>query len=511
MKDLPIGRHDFRALREADLLYVDKTPVICRLMGGGMRWFLSRPRRFGKSLLVTTLRELFLGNRELFKGLWIEDQIEWKAYPVVSLLFDKISSRETEMAELLSDQLQEVAEQYGFSLQSTGIKRRTSELIQKLAGDTGVAILIDEYDKPILDVVADDPALAQKRREVLKEFFETLKSEDRHIHFIFIAGVSRFSRMSVFSGMNNLLDITLDEQFATICGYTQAELESNFADAFPAVAKRHQWTEAYLLQQVKEWYNGYQWRGEAVYNPWSVLNMAHNGRISNYWFASGHPEFLMRTLKKGLRFQLARIRVPAISLDNFELENMDYRSLLFQTGYLTVVEEDINTQTFTLGYPNREVEESLLQYMLADYSQIQQADSGLTALQLRDALMAGDLQKSMAIINGLFAHIPHEIFLNQYEAYFHSIIHICFTLLGFYVKSEPSTAKGRADAVVSLPGRVYIFEFKINGTAEEALAQIKNRDYAGAYQATGKQLVLVGVALSPEDKGITDWKTEYIA
>ncbi|MCO6491223.1 MAG: AAA family ATPase [Phaeodactylibacter sp.] len=360
MKNLPIGRHDFRALREANLLYVDKTPVIYRLLGGGMRWFLSRPRRFGKSLLVTTLRELFLGNREAFKGLWIEDKIEWKAYPVVTLLFDKISSRETGMAELLSDQLQEVAEQHGFSLQSDGIKRRTSELIRKLAGDTGAVILIDEYDKPILDAVADDLPLAQKRREILKEFFETLKSEDRHIHFIFITGVSKFSRMSVFSGMNNLLDITLDEQFATICGYTQAELESHFAASFPAIAQRHQWTEKELLGQVKEWYNGYHWRGEAVYNPWSVLNMAHNGRISNYWFASGHPEFLLRALKKGLHFQLGRVQAPAVSLDSFELENMDYRSLLFQTGYLTIVEEDIHTRTFTLGYPNREVEESLL-------------------------------------------------------------------------------------------------------------------------------------------------------
>lgn len=360
MKNLPIGRHDFRALREANLLYVDKTPVIYRLLGGGMRWFLSRPRRFGKSLLVTTLRELFLGNREAFKGLWIEDKIEWKAYPVVTLLFDKISSRETGMAELLSDQLQEVAEQHGFSLQSDGIKRRTSELIRKLAGDTGAVILIDEYDKPILDAVADDLPLAQKRREILKEFFETLKSEDRHIHFIFITGVSKFSRMSVFSGMNNLLDITLDEQFATICGYTQAELESHFAASFPAIAQRHQWTEKELLGQVKEWYNGYHWRGEAVYNPWSVLNMAHNGRISNYWFASGHPEFLLRALKKGLHFQLGRVRAPAVSLDSFELENMDYRSLLFQTGYLTIVEEDIHTRTFTLGYPNREAEESLL-------------------------------------------------------------------------------------------------------------------------------------------------------
>jgi len=244
-----------------------------------------------------------------------------------------------------------------------------------------------------------------------------------------------------------------------------------------------------------------------VYNPWSILNLVDKRQIKNYWFSSGHPEFLLRILKKGLFYQLTDLTVNEILLDSFELENIDYRALLFQTGYLTIGTADPVLHTYTLRYPNREIEESLLQYMLAAYSETRIGDTGLTALHLREALQTGDLDRVVAILNSLFASIPHQIFLPQYEAYFHSILHIAFTLLGFYVQSEPSTAAGRADAVVTLPDRVYIFEFKINGTAQEALAQIESRDYAGPYRASGKTVIPVGVGLDAEQKGISAWAT----
>jgi hypothetical protein len=506
MKPLPIGIQSFRKLREGDFLYVDKTEYIHRLLRGSGIYFLSRPRRFGKSLLLSTLKEVFQGNRALFRGLWIEDKIDWKPYPVMHLSFDKISSKSTGTALLLEEELDAVASGYGLKLIRTGIKGKTSELISKLAGDTGVVILIDEYDKPILDAVPDNIELAHSRREVLKEFFETLKSEDAHIRFLLITGISKFSRMSVFSGMNNLQDLTLHERYAAICGYTQEELEAYFAEAFPDIATQQQLPEPALLPELRQWYNGYNWGGDLrVYNPWSILNLVDKRQIKNYWFSSGHPEFLLKILKKGLFYQLTDLTVNEILLDSFELENIDYRALLFQTGYLTIGTADPVLHTYTLRYPNREIEESLLQYMLAAYSETRIGDTGLTALHLREALQTGDLNRVVAILNSLFASIPHQIFLPQYEAYFHSILHIAFTLLGFYVQSEPSTAAGRADAVVTLPDRVYIFEFKINGTAQEALAQIESRDYAGPYRASGKTVIPVGVGLSVEEKGISAW------
>lgn len=507
MKPLPIGIQSFRKLREGDFLYVDKTEYIYRLLRGSGIYFLSRPRRFGKSLLLSTLKEIFLGNRALFRGLWIEDKIDWKPYPVVYLSFDKISSQSVSTENLLLGQLDSVANSFGLVLRTVSIKEKTQELIQKLAlPGTRVVILIDEYDKPILDAIPDDIELAHSRREVLKEFFETLKSEDAHIHFLFITGISKFSRMSVFSGMNNLLDLTLHDRYAAICGYTQEELEAYFAEAFPGIAAQQQLPEPALLPELQQWYNGYNWGGDQrLYNPWSILNLVDKRQIKNYWFSSGHPEFLLKILKKGLFYRLSDLTVNEILLDSFELENIDYRALLFQTGYLTIGQADPLLRTYTLRYPNREIEESLLQYMLAAYSETRIGDTGLTALHLREALQAGDLDRVVAILNGLFASIPHQIFLPRYEAYFHSILHIAFTLLGFYVQSEPSTAAGRADVVVTLPDRIYIFEFKINGTAQEALAQIESRDYAAPHRASGKTVIPVGVGLSAEQKGISAW------
>lgn len=313
MKPLPIGIQSFRKLREGDFLYVDKTEYIYRLLRGSGIYFLSRPRRFGKSLLLSTLKEIFLGNRALFRDLWIEDKIDWKPYPVVHLSFDKISSKNTGIEMLLEEELDAVAKEYSLKLTRTGIKGKTAELIGRLAGDTRVVILIDEYDKPILDAIPDDIELAHSRREVLKEFFETLKSEDAHIHFLFITGISKFSRMSVFSGMNNLQDLTLHDRYAAICGYTQEELEAYFAEAFPGIAAQQQLPEPALLPELQQWYNGYNWGGDQrLYNPWSVLNLVDKRQIKNYWFSSGHPEFLLKILKKGLFYRLSDLTVNEI-------------------------------------------------------------------------------------------------------------------------------------------------------------------------------------------------------
>jgi hypothetical protein len=502
MKGLPIGRQDFKSIREEDLLYVDKTELIFRLIDTGRRYFFSRPRRFGKSLTVSTLETIFEGRRDLFKGLWIEDKIEWKKYPVLQFSFDRISSQSANTQDSLINQLHLHAKNNGITLKSENLKELTIELITKISVHEKVAILIDEYDKPILDAIPHDFTLAYQRRDLLKEFFETLKSEDANIHFIFVTGVSKFAKTTLFSGPNQLRDITLAPEFATLCGYTQAELEAYFSEAFPKIAVNQQLSNDELLPEIKKWYNGYNFCGDPVYTPWSILNMVAEGRIRNYWFNSGSPSFLLRYLKAGLYYKLANMNVSETVLESFDIEKIDYRALLFQGGYLTIASENVRDHTYILDYPNAEVEQSLSQFMLATFAETNISDAGMSALDIRDALLAGDLERFKIIINSLFASIPAPIFLKKHEAYYHAILHTTFTLLAFYAQSEVNTSFGRADAVVTLPNQIYVFEFKINGTAVDALNQIQNRDYAGKYAATGKKITLVGVGLSKSKKGI---------
>ncbi len=510
MKNLPIGRHDFASIRRADRLYVDKTEIICRMLVDGDRWFLSRPRRFGKSLTVTTLKAIFSGQKELFEGLWIEDKIEWESFPVLFFSFDMISSRELPARHLLLQQIDGMAASNDIVLEGDGMKERLRELIQNLSNTKQVVVLVDEYDKPILDAVPDQMDVAEDRRLLLKEFFETLKNLDAHLRFVFVTGVAKFAKTGMFSGANQLVDMTFNPDFATLCGYTQAELEHHFSETFPPIAERMQLAPEQVLAEIKKWYNGYAWRGESVYNPWSILNMAATNIIDNYWFTSGNPEFLIKILKRGLYYKLPNLTVNKTALESFDLENIEYRTLLFQAGYLTIKSENVRERTFTLGFPNFEIEESLLQHLLGAYSETNASDAGISALDLRDALMAHDLKQVVRILNSLFASIPYQIFLAKYEAYFHSILHIAFSMLGFYVKSEASTAEGRADSVVTFPDKVYVFEFKLDDTAQAALTQIDDNGYAAPFRASGKRVICVGFSFSSKDKKIVDFKVKEV-
>jgi hypothetical protein len=510
MKNLPLGRQDFAALREDDCLYVDKTELIYKLVTNGKRYFLSRPRRFGKSLTISTLDAIFNARFDLFHGLWIENKYDWKKYPIIKLSFESISSLELSTQELLKQELHLIAQTYGLSLKNKFLKDLTSELITKLSATEKVVILIDEYDKPILDAIPHNFALAYERRETLKEFFETLKKEDSNIHFIFVTGVSKFAKTTLFSGANQLIDISLSPDFATLCGYTQVEMEANFSSIFAELAENQQLSEDEILPEIKTWYNGYNFRGTSVYNPWSILSMAFDRRISNYWFKTGSPSFLLRYLKEGLYYKLANMNVNETVLESYDIEKIDYRALLFQAGYLTIANENPREQTYVLDYPNKEVELSLSQHILANYAETNLSDAGMSALDIREALNVGDLERFKTIVNSLFASIPGPIFLKKYEAYYHSILHTMFTLLAFYAQCEVNTAIGRADAVVHLPHKIFIFEFKINGSAKVALEQILKNDYAGKYAASGKKITLVGVGLSKTKKGIVSMEVENI-
>ena len=475
MKKLPIGLQDFGGLRRNGFLYVDKTEGIYQLATEGKYYFLSRPRRFGKSLLVSTLAELFQGHRELFEGLWIHDRWDWQqTHPVLDFRFNNASYKVIGLEAFLTEELALQAEAFGIDLQGSAYPSQLRHLIVTLAKQhRQVVVLIDEYDKPILDYLHDIPQ-AQANREVLKNFYSVLKPLDPHLRLVLLTGVSKFSRVSIFSELNNLLDLTLHPRYTTLVGYTQGELEHYFADRIDQLSPRFGGREA-LLAQVRQWYNGYSWDAtHYVYNPFSVLNFFDQGRFQNFWFETGTPTFLIKLLNRERKYDLENVQARPLVFSSFELERIQPLALLFQTGYVTIKAVD-NDQVYTLSYPNYEVKDSLLQYLLAEYSHQYPSDTSLLAFQMKQALEQDDLPAFVAALNSLFASIPYQIFIADKEAYYHSVTFLALSLVGSFVQVEVSQAKGRPDAVVHTPETIYVLEFKLNASAEAVLEQIRQQ------------------------------------
>lgn len=502
MKKYPIGIQDFRKLREEGFLYVDKTEILHHLITSGGYYFLSRPRRFGKSMLISTLKEIFSGSKELFEGLWIADKIDWEAYPVIHLSFGGMNNTAGHFLPTFQRTWEQLAEEHGIHLENTELGLQVEELLKKLSKTRKVVILIDEYDKPLLDQI-DHPEVSSANRLILKNFYDLLKNCDQYIHFLLLTGISKFAKVSVFSGLNNLNDITLDKEFGAICGYTQAELEFNFSEEIRSIAVEMNLSEHDLYEKIKQWYNGYGWLGERMYNPFSILNFIRKREFNNFWFATGHPSFLINQMTSVFAYNLENVEVDPIMFDGSSVDNIDYRSLLFQTGYLTITAQNPDRGTVILNYPNKEVKDALLKYALGGYANRSHADSQISALDLRDALLEGNIERFKNTVNALFASIPYDIFLKNYEAYYQSVLYIALQLLGILVKCEVHTNKGRIDTVIHFPNRIYIVEFKIEDSAAAAIAQIKEKQYAAPYLATGKQITLIGVGLSKEDKAIS--------
>jgi hypothetical protein len=510
MQKLPIGIQDFRELREGNYVYVDKTKYIFRLVDQGKYYFLSRPRRFGKSLLVSTLKELFTGRRELFAGLWIAQKWDWAVSPVLHFDFSNANFKEIGLRAALRERLQELAAEHQIELAKQDLVGQFQELLQKLAVLKGkVVVLIDEYDRPITEYLTDLPQ-AQQNREIIKDFFSIMKPNDAHLRLLFMTGVSKFSKVSMFSGFNNLSDITYHPAYNSLLGYTQAELESYFAPHLDELVQPSDGGRPQLLASLREWYNGYNWDGpDTVYNPFSILNfLDSHGKFGNYWFASGTPGFLTKLVSSKFAYEFEGLQVSDPNLfDNFELENISPPALLLQTGYLTVKEARPNR--YTLGYPNREVRESFLQYLLASYAQQQSPEVRPLVWQLAQAFASDDLAQVVATLNGIFAHIPHQIFDQGAERYYHAVIYLTFLLLGYDVQAEVSTALGRIDAVVKTNSAVYVLEFKVNDTADAALAQVRERRYHEKYLLQGLPVYLVGLACA--QKRIASWQVELAA
>lgn len=506
---LPIGIQHFKDIREQQYLYVDKTETIFRLTESGKYFFLSRPRRFGKSLTLSTIKALYKGQKELFDGLWIQDHWDWtKQHPVIHISFSSIGYKELGLEKAIEIQLYKIAKNERINLEEKGISQLFKELIEKLAKKNHVVLLIDEYDKPIIDYLDDLPQ-AKENQKVLKSFYSVIKDSGTYIQFLMITGVSKFSKVSIFSELNNLTDLTIHPKFTTLVGYTQAELEHYFEEGFQELTGVLAPTKMELLQLVKDWYNGYSWDGENfVYNPFSILSFFGAGKFRNFWFTTGTPTFLINLLKERNLYNIGKIEVGEAAFDSFDIENMDTYSLLFQTGYLTIKGIEDPFGLFTLDYPNREVKNSMLQYLVAGFNHGSYSQTTPIVLKLRKAFLENDAEKIIKIINSLFKSIPSHIFIKEKEAYYHSVVFLVFQYLGQFIEAEVNTSDGRIDAVVQTNTHIYVLEFKLDESADAAMQQIKTKNYAAKYHTSDKQLIGFGINFSSISKSVADWTTQ---
>ncbi len=512
MQKLPVGIQSFSELRRGGYLYVDKTRQVYELAVGGKYYFLSRPRRFGKSLLVSTFKELFEGNKELFEGLWIEEHWDWeKTNPVLHIPFSSLGYKDLGLERALHRHLDKIIEAKGFDVEEESLSQKFEELLKAFAQTEGrVVLLIDEYDKPIIDYLGEEIAQAKENQQVLKTFYSVIKDSDSYIRMLFITGVSKFSRVSIFSDLNNLNDITMSPRHSTLLGYTQSELEHFFSEYLPFFAEENGMSMEQALSAIKGWYNGYSWDGKKfVYNPFSVLLLFYNGTFSNYWFKTATPTFLVNLIRKEVYYDFDGVKAGDAVFDSFEIEHIDIITLLFQTGYLTIKKYDARRELYTLGYPNREVKKSMLEYLVHAFSNTSATQVRAYALDVADALQEENLEKVRDVFNILLYSLPYQLH-QQAENFYHAIVHLFFKYMGLDVQSEVSTARGRADAIVEFDDKVYCFEFKLDRSAREALEQLKSRGYADKYRNTGRKIILIGVNFSSEKREVDEFAVEEV-
>jgi Predicted AAA-ATPase/PD-(D/E)XK nuclease superfamily len=499
----PVGIQDFSELRTGGYVYVDKTPFIERLFVHGKTYFLSRPRRFGKSLFVSAIDYLFQGRKELFEGLHIYNRWDWsKTNPVIKISFSNIDHKGLGLLIAIQRELQKYAIKYDINLQSTTIASMFRELIETISAKLGkVVVLIDEYDKPIIDFLGTDTAKAIENRDILKSFYSILKDADPHLKLVFITGVSKFSRVSIFSDLNNLTDLTIDREFAGVCGISQEELEANFSEEL----------KVFDENEIKTWYNGYSWGGDVrVYNPFSLLHFFRGKEFKNYWFETATPTFLVNLSRKQELFNYEQARVSPLQLSAYDLENINSLPLMFQTGYLTIKSYDSETGIYVLDYPNQEVRQSFLEVLVNNYTQNPFESGRVLAINLRNILNSGELNQLQPFLNSIFKSIPYEIWQKENEHFYHAIIHLTFRLLGIYVESQVQTSDGRIDAIVQTEKFVYAFEFKLSSSAKKALQQVKDKGYLKPYLHLDKKSIGIGVNFSKKNKIVQEIVWEEI-
>lgn len=511
MVKYPIGIQSFAEIRKGGYAYVDKTELVYRLANSGKYYFLSRPRRFGKSLLLSTLNAYFEGRKELFEGLAINHfETEWKCSPVLMLSLARYNPElDGSLENLMDYYLSEWEISYGRRSATSDLSQRFHNVILSAYEKTGggVVILIDEYDAPIVGHLHDEDKLAEKR-SMLKSIYTNLKDCDDYVRFAMLTGVSRFSEMSVFSGLNNLNDISLDDEFAAICGITEDELSANFKDGIERLAVSLKTDPENALGELKANYDGYHFTAECpdIYNPFSLLSALSKSRIRNYWSKTGTPSFLVGLLKR------RDIFLPEFfneSVDDRQLEANDvYRlsptALLFQTGYLTIKRET-EPNVFELGVPNKEVRVSLFHDMAGIYFGYDEAASNSIIRRLRDCFNRAEVDAAMRLLQSFLASIPYNISGKRPEIYFENNLYIILSLVGVDTNTEWHTSYGRIDVVVRVPKFIYVIELKLDRPVTQAMVQIERKDYARQFECDDRKIIRLGIEFSHATRNIVGW------
>jgi len=521
MKNLGLGIQELSEFTRNNLIYVDKTEIIHKLITTGKYYFLSRPRRFGKSLLVNTLKEIFSGNKKLFQDKWIYDKWDFEVkFPIIKISFAGMDYENLGIDQALNRELDTIARKNDIIFKSNNTYvEKFKTIIKTLGSEKPVAILIDEYDKPIIDYLEEKTIKkAEENRKILKNFYSVIKDCDKYIKLLFITGVSKFSKVSFFSELNNLTDITISEKFSQLTGYTENEIITNYSDYIKIIQNKFNIDRKRLLELLSLWYNGYSWDGKnLVYNPYSILNLFEYMTFSNYWFKSGTPTFLTKIIRENdidiEKFEKTFFVKDSI-FDSYELTNIDLTVLLFQTGYLTIKEKITNPDDFSisykLAYPNKEVQDSFYDFLIAEFTGVAKTQLFEIAKKLQTELEENNVDKFILYLQSLYSDIPSSIFIKENEGYYHTVIFLILKLLkADIIEVEKSTNQGRVDAVVFTDKYIFIMEFKMS-SANMALKQIKEKKYFEPYLSDGRKIFNIGVAFDKKIRNIKDYKIKTV-
>lgn len=513
-KIYPIGIQNFEKIRRDGYFYIDKTALVYQMVKTGSYFFLSRPRRFGKSLLVSTLEAYFEGKRELFEGLAIEKlEKDWTKHPIlhIDLNTEKYENLES-LENILNDTLYKWEKVYGTEPSETSLPLRFKGIIRRAYEQTGnrVAIFVDEYDKPMLQAIGNEE-LQKAFRNTLQAFYGAIKTMDGYIKFAFLTGVTKFGKVSVFSALNNLIDLSMDERYAAICGMTEKEIHDNLEEDLLELADKQKMSYEEVCRELKTCYDGYHFveNSVGIYNPFSVLNTFFKMKFGSYWFETGTPTYLVELLKAH-HYDLhcmAHVETDADILNSVDSASTNPIPVIYQSGYLTIKKFDERFGIYRLGFPNREVEEGFMKFLLPFYANTNKVESPFQILKFVREVESGDYESFFRRLQSFFADTPYELIRDQ-ELHYQNVLFIVFKLIGFYVKAEYHTSQGRIDLVLQTDEFIYVMEFKLEGSAEEALRQINEKNYAQPFATDSRKLFKIGINFSSQTRNIERWIVE---
>ena len=510
----PIGIQNFESLRNDNYVYVDKTALVYQLADQGRYYFLSRPRRFGKSLLISTMEAYFSGKKELFSGLAIEKlEQKWTKYTILHL---DLNTEKYTKADSLNDRLNKTLIYweglYGNNAAETSLPLRFEGIVERAYKKTGerVVILVDEYDKPLLETINNDE-LQNDFRATLKAFYSVLKTQDGYIKFAFLTGVTKFGKVSIFSDLNNLQDISMDERYIDICGLTEKELHEYFDEGITELGEKNNITKEECYAKLKEQYDGYHFRQDSIgiYNPFSLLNTLAKMEFSDYWFESGTPTFLVHLLKK-TGYDLEKLESEVATSDKLNsIDSMSYDPIpvIYQSGYLTIQGYNERFRKYRLGFPNKEVENGFINYLIPYFTPARESRTEFNVENFIEAVESGRPDDFMKLLQSLFADADYQI-AGKMELYFQNAMYVIFKIMGFYTEVERTTSRGRIDVLIKTKDFIYIIELKLDGSADEALQQIEEKGYAAPFANDPRTLYKIGVNFSSETRGVEEWKIE---